>query len=77
MGQLDEAIAAYRAALRLDPNEGAARYSLATSLEAKGELVAARKEFKKALRLSPRTPEYQDVITYMRTALRRLGGAMR
>lgn len=76
MGNLDEAIAEYRAVLRLDPNEGAARYAWAMSLEEKRELVTARKEYKKALKLFPRTAEYQEQVSYIRSALRRLSGAM-
>ncbi|MDH5739136.1 MAG: tetratricopeptide repeat protein, partial [Nitrospira sp.] len=76
-GSLEEAIAEFRAALRLSPNEPAARYALATSLETKGELVTARKEYKKALKLMPKASEYEDIITYIRAALKRLAGAMR
>ena len=71
------AIAEYRAALRLDPNEAGSRHNLALALEAIGDLVSSRKEYKKALKLIPSTSEYKDHVTYIRSALRRLNGAMR
>jgi Flp pilus assembly protein TadD len=46
------------------------------SLEEKRELVTARKEYKKALKLFPRTAEYQEQVSYIRSALLRLSGAM-
>jgi Flp pilus assembly protein TadD len=76
-GDIDGAIAEYRAALRLSPSEAGPRYNLAVSLEAIGDLLSSRKEYKKALKSMPKTSEYQDHIKYIRSALRRLNGAMR
>ena len=43
-GDVEGAIAEYRAAPRLNTNEVNARYNLAGALRAKGDLVSARKE---------------------------------
>lgn len=76
-GDLEGAIAEYRTALRLDPNEVHARYNLAIALRAKGDLVSARNEYKKALKLIPKTPENQPKIKSIKSVLSELAGAMR
>ena len=67
----------YRAVLRLNPSERDARYNLANALKAKGDLVSARKEYKKALKLIPKTPENQPKIKSIKSVLSELAGAMR
>lgn len=71
------AIAEYRAALRLNPMEADARFNLAVALQAKGDLVSSRKEYKKALKLIPRTSENQAEIKSIKSVLSSLAGAMR
>ncbi len=76
-GDLEGAIAEYRAALRLNPMEADARFNLAVALQAKGDLVSSRKEYKKALKLIPRTCENQAEIKSIKSVLSSLAGAMR
>jgi tetratricopeptide (TPR) repeat protein len=52
-GDLDEAIAHYRAALRIRPDYTFARNNLGNALAARGETAAAIAEFREALRLDP------------------------
>ncbi len=52
-GRLDEAIAAYRAALARDPNDAVTRSNLGTALTANGELEEAIAQYRTALRLAP------------------------
>ena len=53
-----------------------ARYNLAVALWTKGDLVSARKEYKKALKLIPKTSENQAEIKYIKSVLSELAGAM-
>ena len=76
-GDLEGAIVEFRAALRVDPNEAGYRYNLVVSPEAIGDLVSSRKEYKKALKSMLKTSEYQDHVTYIKSALSRLNGAIR
>ena len=50
----DEAIADYRKALDLEPNDPLTHYNLALALKYKGEARAAATEFEAALRLKPK-----------------------
>jgi Tfp pilus assembly protein PilF len=50
----DEAIAGYRKALELEPNNPLTHYDLALALKYKGEARAAATEFQAALRLKPK-----------------------
>jgi tetratricopeptide (TPR) repeat protein len=52
-GQLDEAIASYRAALARDPNDAVTRSNLGTALAAKGQLDEAIAQYRRALDLAP------------------------
>jgi tetratricopeptide (TPR) repeat protein len=49
----DEAIAAYRKALELDPNDALTHYDLALALHYKGDTKQAVEEFESAIRLKP------------------------
>ncbi len=59
-GDLEGAIAEYRTALRLDPNDVLAHANLGLVLHKKGDVLSARKELEEALRLLPKTPENQQ-----------------
>src|SRR4051812_37529940 len=50
----DEAIADYRKALELEPNDPLTHYNLALALKYKGEASGAATEFQAALRLKPK-----------------------
>src|SRR6185312_16133690 len=50
----DEAIADYRKALELEPNDPLTHYNLALALKYKGEASVAAPEFQAALRLKPK-----------------------
>jgi Tfp pilus assembly protein PilF len=50
----DEAIADYRKALELEPNDPLTHYNLALALKYKGEASGAATEFQTALRLKPK-----------------------
>ena len=52
-GDLDGAIAEYRTALRLDPNNVKAHYNLGNALWTKGDENGAIAEYRTALRLDP------------------------
>lgn len=53
-GQLDAAIAEYREAIRLRPDNAEAHISLGAALEKKGDLKGAGNEYLEALRLDPK-----------------------
>src|SRR5207249_5461707 len=50
----DQAIAAYREALALEPNDALTHYNLALALKYKGDAKLAADEFEAALRLKPK-----------------------
>ena len=50
----DEAIASYRKALDLEPNDPDTHYNLALALKYKGDTKQAAEEFEAALRLKPK-----------------------
>ena len=68
-GDLEGAIAEYRTALRLNPNDVAAHYNLGVTLKAKGDFVLAGQELEAALRLIPQTPENQARIKTIQSIL--------
>lgn len=74
---LEGAITEYRTALRLNPHEAHACFNLAIALHTKGDLVSARKEYKKTLKLIPRTSENEDRVKSIKSVLIQLAGAMR
>nr|AHZ45649.1 serine/threonine protein kinase [uncultured bacterium] len=53
-GRMDEAIRAYREAIRLDPRDAATHFNLALALKAKGQLDEAIAAYREAIRLDPR-----------------------
>ncbi len=53
LGRLDEAGAAWREAIALDPSDGISRYNLGLALFERGELEEARTSWREALALSP------------------------
>ncbi len=62
---LDQAIACAQQAVRVDPASRRARCVLATALLVTGEPAAAREELEEALRLSPDSLVYLEVIGYL------------
>jgi len=60
-GDLDGAIAEYRAALRLQPDNSVAHYDLGRVLWTKGDREAAFKEFRTAHRLAPAEPTIREI----------------
>ena len=52
-GDLDGAIAEYREALRLNPNDDEAHFNLGVALGKKGDWDGAIAEYREALRLNP------------------------
>jgi tetratricopeptide (TPR) repeat protein len=71
-GELDGAIAEYRTALRLDPNDVNARYNLGVVLQKLGRKAEVREEFTEVQRLLPDTPAEQKKIERVRQRLREL-----
>src|SRR5262249_39681869 len=55
LGRLDEAIANYRQALQIQPNDSATHDNLATALVRKGLVAEAMNEYQIALQLDPRS----------------------
>jgi Flp pilus assembly protein TadD len=60
-GDLDGAIAEYRAALRLQPDKALAHYDLGRVLWTKGDREAAFEEFRTAYNLAPNEPTIRQV----------------
>ena len=56
-GQLDEAIAGYREAIRLEPDYAEAHYNLGIALQDKGQLDEAIAAYREAIRLKPDSAE--------------------
>jgi rhomboid protease GluP len=61
----DEAIAQYRRAIALDPNEPTAHYDLAISLVHKGERAAALESARIAARLDPDNKKARDFVQHL------------
>jgi Flp pilus assembly protein TadD len=59
-GDWDGAIAEYREALHLNPNNGNAHYFLAMALERKGNNEEALAEYRAAHELAPQNPLYRQ-----------------
>jgi adenylate cyclase len=66
---IDEAIAFAQHGVRVDPSSRSARCILASALLVKGELTAARGELEQALRSSPDSLVYLEIIGYLLTLL--------
>jgi adenylate cyclase len=64
---IDEAITCAQTAVRLDPTSRRSRCTLAWALLVKGELTAALDELEQALRLSPDSLVYLDMIGFLLT----------
>ena len=60
-GDLEGAIAEFRAALRLQPDNAAAHYDLGRVLWMKGDREAAFEEFHTAYRLAPNEPTIRQI----------------
>jgi Tfp pilus assembly protein PilF len=58
MGMPDDAAAAYRKALALDPASSAANYNLGSSLARSGAYAEAEKHYRAALKKSPNSQTY-------------------
>jgi len=61
-GELDAALAHYRTALALQPNDPGAHYNLAVGLVRKGELEPAIAELRIALRIDPAYPDAEPLL---------------
>jgi len=70
-GDLDGAIAEYRAALRLQPDNAAEHCDLGHLLWTKGDRKAAFEEFRKAHRLAPNDPTIRQVYYNLMLLLER------
>jgi len=66
---IDQAVACAQNGVRVDPTSRSARCILASALLVKGELTAAREELEQALRLSPDSLVYLEIIGYLLTLL--------
>jgi Flp pilus assembly protein TadD len=71
-GDLDGAIAEYRTALRLDPNQVAAHYNLGVALRGKGDKEEATRELQDYIRLAPETPATRESKNHARQLLKEL-----
>jgi len=60
--KLDEAIAEYKKALAVSPNEASYWYGMGTAFQAKNDIDAALENYKKAAALNPKEPTYKQVI---------------
>ncbi len=60
-GDLEGAIAEYRAAVRLQPNNAAAHYDLGRVLWTKGDRESAFEEFRTAHSLAPDEPTIREI----------------
>jgi Flp pilus assembly protein TadD len=60
-GDVDGAIAEYRAALRLQPDHAEVHYDLGRALWTKGDREAAFEEFHTAYRLAPNEPTIREI----------------
>ena len=56
-GKLDEAVAAYKAAIRIDPNYALTHYNLGVAYSEQGKLEEAIAEYQKAI---TNNPNYSD-----------------
>ena len=61
-GKLDEAVAAYREAIRLEPNHAQAYSSLVRALKVQGKLDEAVAAYREAIRLKPETPRPTSIL---------------
>jgi adenylate cyclase len=66
---VEQAIACAQAGVRVDPTSRRARAMLASALLVRGELAAARHELEEALRLSPDSLVYLEVIGFLLSLL--------
>jgi tetratricopeptide (TPR) repeat protein len=64
---IDDAVACAQHGVRVDPSSRSARSILASALLVKGELAAAREELEQALRSSPDSLVYLEIIGYLLT----------
>ena len=71
-GKLDDAIAAFRQALRYAPNAPEIHNTLGTALRQKGDMEAARPEFQEAARLNKKKSDMQAAIFAANTGRVRL-----
>ncbi len=75
-GQLNRALAAYRIALHIEPDNAVAHNSMAWTLYRLGELEEGMREVKEALRLQPKDPEYVNTLACLLFDKGNLDGAI-
>jgi tetratricopeptide (TPR) repeat protein len=66
-GKLDEAIAQYTEALRLDPDHARAHGNLGLALEAQGRTADAQRELELALRLNPNNADARTALNALQS----------
>jgi tetratricopeptide (TPR) repeat protein len=60
--KFDEAIASYKKAIAVSPNEASYYYGMGTAYQAKGDFDGALENYKKAAAMNPKEPAYKSVI---------------
>ena len=73
IGDLQGAIAEYRAALRLNPSHANAHYNLGVVLQDMGKPTEAAKEFRESLRFLPESPANRGKIGQVKDKLSEIG----
>ena len=73
IGDLEGAIAEYRAALRLNPNHANAHYNLGVVLQDIGKPTEAAREFRESLRFIPESPANRGKIGQVKDKLSEIG----
>jgi tetratricopeptide (TPR) repeat protein len=73
IGDLEGAIAEYRAALRLNPSHANAHYNLGVVLQDMGKPTEAAREFRESLRFIPESPANRGKIGQVKDKLSEIG----
>jgi Flp pilus assembly protein TadD len=60
-GRIDEAVARWRRAVELNPNDFQTLFNLATTLEGRGDVAGARAFFEAYVRTAPLATEARDI----------------
>lgn len=60
LGKADQAAAAFRLAIRLDPHTAARRFNLGNAVKAKGDLDGAAAVYREGIRIDPKNAQFHD-----------------